>query len=358
LAEGALPGTTPNGTSIVPEVDAKSLRPCKVCNSIHAGGQCQLRNIPIEICSLCNEAHFSGGRTHASQQCRVFSDVTAMRKILEDLRSSNEPPAVVDKATAYIRSLIGAITRQERDKRGKELQQQQKQMQQPQLSNAVPIVLGQSVGIASKTPSAAAITPQTTSTKQPFIAPHVPQQAAMTGQALPPTMASTTNAHVPPFVGNSAPVMVQSKGTGALKAPSSNASSSALVAVVSRSQQQAQVPTSQRIVAGTSSLPASLNAPGQRSQQNQYPTYGPGQPAPFVRNGPEAGHGSSPFPQSNETTQPYVPPKHHPFGSSESKLMPDLRAQQGADGIAGPSGARPSSVQDLLDAAMRQPKSK
>lgn len=104
---------------------ADTARKCKICSKIHLGGQCQVRNIPIEICTLCKTSHFSGlprGRT-----CPAFANVMDMRAILEDLKRSGEPPELIDQAKAYLRGVIGTLQRAEREgvKKAKELKETQ-----------------------------------------------------------------------------------------------------------------------------------------------------------------------------------------------------------------------------------------
>lgn len=91
--------------------EAGGSRNCKVCSKLHLGGQCQIRNIPIEICTLCKTAHFSGSRGAGGRQCPVFSSLTDMRAILEDLKRSGEAPELVDQAKAYLRGVINSKTR-------------------------------------------------------------------------------------------------------------------------------------------------------------------------------------------------------------------------------------------------------
>ena len=89
---------------------AEKAKLCKVCRKVHLGGQCQIRNVPVEICTLCKTAHFSGGRK-GGRICPVFSDPVAMRRVLEDLKGSNESPELVDEAKAYLRGALNAIKR-------------------------------------------------------------------------------------------------------------------------------------------------------------------------------------------------------------------------------------------------------
>ncbi|CCG83252.1 putative Chromatin remodeling complex subunit [Taphrina deformans PYCC 5710] len=92
---------------------------CKICGKIHLGGQCQIRNIPIEICTLCRTAHFSNSRGAGGRQCPVFSNITDMKAILDDLKKSAEAPELVEQAKAYLRGVIGTISRAEREQKAR-----------------------------------------------------------------------------------------------------------------------------------------------------------------------------------------------------------------------------------------------
>lgn len=95
-----------------PADHANTAKRCSICSKIHLGGQCQIRNIPIEVCTLCRTAHFSAGRAPADRLCPVFTNLADMQAILNDLKMSEEPPVLIDQAKAYIRSVMGAVRRQ------------------------------------------------------------------------------------------------------------------------------------------------------------------------------------------------------------------------------------------------------
>lgn len=107
-------GTNANNSVRYSDVAKK----CYICGKIHLGGQCQIRNIPIEVCSLCRTAHFSGSQ--GGRQCPVFSDITAMRALLEDLKRSAESVELVEQAKTYLRGVIGSVTRAEKERKMRE----------------------------------------------------------------------------------------------------------------------------------------------------------------------------------------------------------------------------------------------
>lgn len=93
---------------------------CKVCGQVHTGGQCQIRHIPLEICTLCNRCHFSGEKfKRRPVPCPALRSVDALREILQDLKASKEETGMVEQAKAYVRASIGKLQRQEREEKQK-----------------------------------------------------------------------------------------------------------------------------------------------------------------------------------------------------------------------------------------------
>lgn len=86
-------------------------RACLACDGAHARGRCPLRLAGVEICGLCGLAHYgSSGRP-----CPQFRSMEHCRAMIEALRHSTEPRAVVELAKKYLYGVIGSISRKTRE---------------------------------------------------------------------------------------------------------------------------------------------------------------------------------------------------------------------------------------------------
>lgn len=90
-------------------------RTCLACDGAHARGRCPLRLSPVEFCGLCGLAHYgSSGRP-----CPHFRSMEHCRAMIEALKQSTEPRAVVELAKKYIYGVIGSISRKTKEQNEK-----------------------------------------------------------------------------------------------------------------------------------------------------------------------------------------------------------------------------------------------
>ncbi|KAF3922422.1 hypothetical protein AA313_de0205143 [Arthrobotrys entomopaga] len=87
---------------------------CRLCTNRHMPGECPLRNIPIERCSLCGMAHFGEGPT-----CPHLGSVTQLTAMLNAIKESNEPAGLQAIAKHYLRGRKGAVNHNRRLKKAK-----------------------------------------------------------------------------------------------------------------------------------------------------------------------------------------------------------------------------------------------
>lgn len=94
-------------------------RTCLACDGAHARGRCPLRLAGVEHCGLCGLAHYgSSGRP-----CPQFRSMEHCRAMIEALKHSTEPRAVVELAKKYIYGVIGSISRKTKEQNEKLLSQ-------------------------------------------------------------------------------------------------------------------------------------------------------------------------------------------------------------------------------------------
>lgn len=86
-------------------------RMCLACDGGHARGRCPLRLAGVELCGLCGLAHYgSSGRP-----CPQFRSMEHCRAMIEALKHSPEPRAVVELAKKYLYGVIGSISRKTKE---------------------------------------------------------------------------------------------------------------------------------------------------------------------------------------------------------------------------------------------------
>lgn len=86
-------------------------RVCLACDGIHARGRCHLRLAGVEICGLCGLAHYGS----TGRPCPQFRSMEHCRAMIEALKHSTEPRAVVELAKKYIYGVIGSISRKTKE---------------------------------------------------------------------------------------------------------------------------------------------------------------------------------------------------------------------------------------------------
>ena len=82
---------------------------CLACGKTHTTGYCPLKHAGVEHCPLCGLAHFGYYRA-----CPHLSSLTQCRHMLDALKQSNEPAALVKRAKQYIVGIIGDLNRRKR----------------------------------------------------------------------------------------------------------------------------------------------------------------------------------------------------------------------------------------------------
>lgn len=130
---------------------------CIVCSQHHALGRCPLKLAGIEHCPLCGLAHFGRNRS-----CPHLRSEIQVKRMVEALKASKEPPGYVAIAKKYLQGILGDLGQRARKKAAKEAERE--------LSRSMP---------QAPAPSAPAPAPQTT--------PHSMQQysSAMTSAPNP-----------------------------------------------------------------------------------------------------------------------------------------------------------------------------
>lgn len=90
-------------------------RTCLACDGIHAGGRCPLRLAGVELCGLCGLAHYGS----AGRPCPQFRSIEHCRAMLEALKQSSEPRAVIELAKKYLYGVIGSLSRKTKEQNEK-----------------------------------------------------------------------------------------------------------------------------------------------------------------------------------------------------------------------------------------------
>lgn len=96
-------------------------RTCLACDSTHARGRCPLRLGGVELCGLCGLAHYGS----AGRPCPQFRSMEHCRAMIEALKHSTEPRAIVELAKKYLYGVIGSISRKTKEQNEKLLSQDQ-----------------------------------------------------------------------------------------------------------------------------------------------------------------------------------------------------------------------------------------
>ncbi|KAK9858952.1 SNF2-related protein [Penicillium brevicompactum] len=78
------------------------LRPCEACGKPHLRLNCPLYLAGFELCGLCGNAHFAGGR----RNCPAMRSTHHCRKMIEALALSNDDPVLVAKARRLAQGYI------------------------------------------------------------------------------------------------------------------------------------------------------------------------------------------------------------------------------------------------------------
>ncbi|KAJ5569963.1 uncharacterized protein N7459_009393 [Penicillium hispanicum] len=76
---------------------------CRACLQIHPRGSCPLKLAGVENCPLCGLAHFGKQRS-----CPHLHSLVQVRRMLDALKESREPPELVDAARKYLKGVIGS----------------------------------------------------------------------------------------------------------------------------------------------------------------------------------------------------------------------------------------------------------
>lgn len=101
-------------------------RTCLACDGVHIRGRCPLRLAGVELCGLCGLAHYGS----AGRPCPQFRSMEHCRAMIEALRHSTEPRAIVELAKKYIYGVIGSISRKTKEQNEKLLSQDQAEVVQ------------------------------------------------------------------------------------------------------------------------------------------------------------------------------------------------------------------------------------
>lgn len=96
-------------------------RTCLACDGTHAGGRCPVRLAGVELCGLCGLAHYGS----AGRPCPQFRSREHCRAMIEALKHSTEPRAIVELAKKYLYGVIGSISRKTKEQNEKLLSQDQ-----------------------------------------------------------------------------------------------------------------------------------------------------------------------------------------------------------------------------------------
>lgn len=102
-------------------------RTCLACDGAHARGRCPLRLAGVELCGLCGLAHYGS----AGRPCPQFRSMEHCRAMIEALKHSTEPRAVVELAKKYIYGVIGSISRKTKEQNERLGPQNQVEVVQP-----------------------------------------------------------------------------------------------------------------------------------------------------------------------------------------------------------------------------------
>lgn len=94
---------------------------CLACDGTHVRGRCPLRLAGVELCGLCGLAHYGS----AGRPCPQFRSMEHCRAMIEALRQSTEPKAIVELAKKYLYGVIGSISRKTKEENEKLLSQDQ-----------------------------------------------------------------------------------------------------------------------------------------------------------------------------------------------------------------------------------------
>lgn len=98
-------------------------RTCLACDGTHASGRCPVRLAGVELCGLCGLAHYGS----AGRPCPQFRSMEHCRAMIEALKHSTEPRAIVELAKKYLYGVIGSISRKTKEQNEKLLSQDQVQ---------------------------------------------------------------------------------------------------------------------------------------------------------------------------------------------------------------------------------------
>lgn len=92
---------------------------CIACNGFHRIGYCPIKLAGFEFCGLCGLAHYGAG---FSRNCPHLNSVTQCRAMLDTLRSSTEPKALIDQAKKYLVGVVGNLNRKKKLKQNPPVQ--------------------------------------------------------------------------------------------------------------------------------------------------------------------------------------------------------------------------------------------
>lgn len=84
---------------------------CLACRQHHPPGSCPLKLVGVENCPLCGLAHYGKNRV-----CPHLQSPVQVRRILEALKLSKEPPEYVELARKYVQNLLNNLLYSERKK--------------------------------------------------------------------------------------------------------------------------------------------------------------------------------------------------------------------------------------------------
>lgn len=92
---------------------------CPACSNFHNAGSCPLKLAGTESCPLCGLAHFGGRRI-----CPHLQSQIQVRRMLDALKKSKEPPELVTTAKKYLQGLMHSLTKMDRKKESRDQAQQ------------------------------------------------------------------------------------------------------------------------------------------------------------------------------------------------------------------------------------------
>ena len=109
-------------------------KPHFACGTPHEIGHCPIKLAGPEFCNLCGLAHFGISRT-----CPHIQSETQVRAMLQALKQSTEPRALVQEATKYLNGVKGTLGQSKKIKAAKlgELQKA-RALQNGEVSNGAP----------------------------------------------------------------------------------------------------------------------------------------------------------------------------------------------------------------------------